>query len=196
MELVDWSHEGINGNCNPRYGQLLSIKRMQAPLGTEFLGRTQKAALITSHLLEPRQTLYEAVNDAVGVSGYGPHFDSLIKNHNSSNFTKKAILEKFAFNLCPENDIYPGYYTEKIPESFASGTLPLSWTDSNVCFDFNPASFINLEPMARENYLRLPELLRSHNFLNSFACQPLLLNTPSLESAKNFIRQMLEEARS
>lgn len=196
MELVDWSHEGIIGNTNPRYGALLSLDQMQKPLGNAFLSRTQKAAMITSHLLEPRKMLYESVNKAIGVAGFGPHFNQSIKNHHHSNFEKKTLLNAFAFNLCPENQLFPGYYTEKIPESFLSRALPLSWVDANVCADFNPAAFINLEPMAWQNFEPLEELLRSKQYLETFCDQALLLQQPSLEPAKNFIKNILEQATS
>jgi hypothetical protein len=196
MELVDWSHEGIVGNTNPRYGELLSLKKMQAPLGDQFLGRPQKAAMITSHLLEPRKMLFEAVDKAIGVAGFGPHFNQDIKNHHQSNFEKRDLLQQFAFNLCPENHLYPGYYTEKIPESFLSGALPLSWVDANVCADFNPASFINLEPMAWDNFEPLSALLQSKQQLAAFCDQPLILKQPSLANAKTFLAKVLEQALS
>jgi hypothetical protein len=194
LELVDWSHEGIIGNVNPRYGKLLSLKQMQLPLGNAFLARTQKAAMITSHLLEPRKMLYEAVDRAIGVTGFGPHFNQTIKNHHSSNFTKEAILKEFAFNLCPENHLYPGYYTEKIPESFLSGALPLGWVDTNVCADFNPAAFVNLEPMAWENFDSLSELLNNKSYLESFCDQALITKEVSLQPAKAFIQDIVRKA--
>jgi Glycosyltransferase family 10 (fucosyltransferase) C-term len=194
MELVDWSHEGIVGNSNPRYGRLLSLKQMRLPLGDSFLSRTPKAAMITSHLLEPRKTLYHAVNQAVGVTGFGPYFNKSIANHHSSNFTKEKILQDFAFNLCPENQLYPGYYTEKIPESFLSGALPLTWVDSNVCADFNPAAFINLEPMTWNRFESLGELLNDRTYLKSFCEQPLLTKELSLEPAKGFIKEILRQS--
>jgi hypothetical protein len=194
MDLVDWSHEGITGNSNPRFGELLSIKKMQAPLGNTFLSRPQQAAMITSHLLEPRKMLHEAVDKAIGIAGFGPYFNQSIKNHHSSNFEKRDLLKEYAFNLCPENHLFPGYYTEKIPESFLSGALPLSWVDANVCADFNPAAFINLEPMAWQNFEPLSGLLHSKQYLESFCDQPLLLKQPSLEPAKGFIGEILKQA--
>src|SRR5882724_8767569 len=37
MEYIDWSHEGVVGNANPRFGKLLSISRLMSPLGRDFL---------------------------------------------------------------------------------------------------------------------------------------------------------------
>ena len=49
--------------------------------------------------------------------------------------------------MCPENGLYPGYYTEKIPEAFYSGCLPITWADENIVADFNSRAFLNLEPL-------------------------------------------------
>jgi len=196
MELVDWTHEGIVGNTNPRYGELLSLTRMGQALGDDFLKRPKIASMITSHLLEPRRTLLSATEKAIPVEGYGPYFDTSIKNHHQSHFVKKEILQKYAFNLCPENSLYPGYYTEKIPESFQSGALALGWTDANVCADFNSDAFINLEPMAHLDYSPLTQLLNTESYLRQFCDQPLLLKMPTLDPAKQFITEVLRQASS
>lgn len=196
MELVDWSHEDINGNSNPRYGELLSLNQLEKPLGSHFLDRPRVASLITSHMLEPRETLFEAVNKCIEVIGLGPHYNKKILNHHESNFIKKDVMKKYAFNLCPENSMYPGYYTEKIPESFAAGSLPISWTDSNVSCDFNPLAFINLAPMTAMNFSPLKELLYSDAALSNYANQPLITNRPSLEATKKFIYEILKSSKS
>jgi hypothetical protein len=86
MEVIDWSHEDVIGNSNSRYGELLKLERLQAPLGDQFLKRAQKAILITSHMREPRASYYEALKKIMAVDGMGPHFDARIKNHNFSSF--------------------------------------------------------------------------------------------------------------
>ena len=196
MEMVDWSHEGIIGNQNPRFGELLSLKQLSTPLGSTFLSRPRKAALITSHLLEPRKTVFELIGKSIPTEGFGPYFDKAIRTHNQSNFIKKEVLKEFAFNLCPENSLYPGYYTEKIPEAFMSGCLPIGWADENIRADFNPKALINLEPMAWNNFEGLNELLHSEKLLEQYCEQPLLTTQPSLEPAKVFIQEMLRQATS
>jgi hypothetical protein len=195
-ELVDWSHEGICGNHNPRYGELLSLKRLCEPLGSNFLARPQKAVLISSHLMEPRKMIFDAVGEVIPVTGMGPFFDPTIRNHHQSSFCKKEILSQFAFNLCPENNLYPGYYTEKIPEAFLSGCLALGWVDSNVSADFNPKAFINLQPMVKDHFRELNELLHSREHLLSYTNEPLVLQPPSLEPAKQFLSEIIRQALS
>jgi len=196
VEMVDWSHEGVVGNINPRFGQLLSLDHMMQPLGAKFLDRNHRAAFITSHLLEPRKTIYTAISTILDIDGFGPYFNSTIKNHLQSGFVKSQILQNFSFNLCPENGLYPGYYTEKIPEAFLSGCLPLTWTDTNVKIDFNPLAMINLQPMMWNNFEGLKELLHDKKQLQGFAEQPLIIEKPSIQLLKEFIQKMIRDSLS
>ena len=184
MEMLDWSHEGIIGNTNPRYGELIKISTLMNPLGNQFLARGNSCAMLSSHLREPRGSLYRAIENVIPIQGFGAHFDKTIKDHHSSGFLKKDILKKFSFNLCPENGLYPGYYTEKIPEAFNSGCLPITWTDENINADFNPQAFLNLLPFATQRYeFAITELL-DRKAQERFSNQPLLIIEPTLEPLK------------
>ena len=194
MEMIDWSHEGLRGNENPRFGPLLSLSRMMQPLGNDFIDRPRKVAILGSHLREPRATLVRAVGNIIPLDGFGPYFDKSILDHHKSGFNKAAVLQGYAYNLCPENGLYPGYYTEKIPEAFVAGCLPLTWTDTNVCADFNPNAFINLEPMSWQDFEPLKDIINSRTKLESFAEQPLLLNIPSIEPIKDFLLEIVKQS--
>lgn len=196
MEMIDWSEEGVVGNQNPRFGQLLNLDRLCSPLGESFLSRPQKAAIFASHLREPRRTLLDTVKSQIEVVEFGKSFNAQIKNHSESGLIKFDELQNFAFNLCPENGMHPGYYTEKIPEAFMAGCLPITWVDENVKVDFNPHAFVNLAPMSANFFSELSEILHSKNILASYAEQPLLLKRPSIEPLKKFIQSILESATS
>lgn len=194
MEMVDWRHEGVYGNVNLRFGQLLKLERLLQPLGDAFLKRQQKAAFFSSHLREPRSTLLAAVSATVPVDGYGPQFDAKITHHSSSGLEKFDVLQNYVFNLCPENSMYPGYYTEKIPEAFAAGCIPLAWADTNVCIDFNPGAIINLGPMMHNGFDDLAAAIRSPALLRNLSDCALLQNRPSLEGLKAFLRTVAHDA--
>ncbi len=193
MEMVDWSHEGVTGNINPRYGALLSLDRLCQPLGNIFLEKPRKAVLFASHLREPRKTLLEVLKKQMDVVEYGKHFDASIKSHHESGFQKLGVLRHFGYNLCTENGMYPGYYTEKIPEAFMGDSLPITWTDSNVAVDFNPNAFINLAPMMASHYSELSDILNSKNRLASFAQEPLLLQKPSIQPFVHFVSEIIKK---
>lgn len=194
MEMIDWSHEGIHGNQNPRYGQLLTIERLMQPLGNTFLERKRAAAFLSSHMREPRNTLFNAVNSVLLVNGFGPYFNKDIKSHHHSGIVKEVLLQDFAFNLCPENAMYPGYYTEKIPEAFFAKCLPITWADENVKVDFNPNAFINLAPMSWCNFSPLKDIINSPHTLAQYTSQALLLKAPSILPFREFVKRVLEDA--
>ena len=127
---------------------------------------------------------------------FGKSFNTQIKNHSESGLIKFDELQNFAFNLCPENGMHPGYYTEKIPEAFMAGCLPITWVDENVKIDFNPIAFINLAPMSANYFSELAEILHSKNILASYAEQPLLVERPSIEPLKKFIQEILLAAKA
>lgn len=191
MEMLDWSHEGIAGNTNPRYGELLKISTLMSPLGNRFLTRGGSCAILSSHLRQPRESLYRAIDKAILIQGFGAYFDSAIKNHHASRFLKKDILEKFSFNLCPENGLYPGYYTEKIPEAFHSGCLPITWVDQNIGIDFNPNAIINMLNLAEEGYESIASILLNPKVLEQYKDEALVMNKPSTEQLSNFISTCL-----
>ncbi len=194
MEFIDWSHEGISGNINPRFGKLLSLDRLMRPQGKAFLDKPKKAAIFASHLREPRSTLIRVVTQCIPVHGFGPSFDHDISHHSKSIFTKSEILKNFGFNLCPENSLYPGYYTEKIPEAFMAETLPITWTDENVCVDFNPNAIINLYPMFASGFDTLLDIINSKNILKSFTEEPLIIKKPSITPLREHLRNILRQA--
>ena len=193
MEMLDWSHEGITTNTNPRYGELIKISTLMSPLGDRFLGRGGSCVLLSSHLREPRGSLYKALEKIIPIQGYGANFDQSIRSHHASGFFKKDLLEKFSFNLCPENGLYPGYYTEKIPEAFNSGCLPITWADNNLRFDFNPNALINLLDFASQGYDSVSSILLNSNVLEQFEEEALLTTQPSLEGLVKFIKFRLNE---
>jgi len=57
---------------------------------------------------------------------------------------KYKIISDYKFNICFENSLYPGYFTEKLFHSKTAGCIPLYWADDNIARDFNTKSFLNL----------------------------------------------------
>jgi hypothetical protein len=191
--LIDWSHLGIKRELNQfikRFDNFYNIKELMSPQGDFFMRKNREICLFSSHLNEPRKSMYFSLLKNFRVDGYGSYFDKKIKDHNSSLFSKKEILKKYAFNLCPENILCPGFYTEKVPEAFLAKSLPITWSDSNISFDFNEKSFINLLNYSKNNYLEINSLLKDDNFLKKFTTEPLLLKEPNLTEEIKFLKKI------
>lgn len=197
MEMIDWSFDGFHGNINPRYGELIKVEKLMRPINKlDWLSRKRAVAFFTSHMREPRMSIYNKVKDILPVDGYGPFFDPLIKDHNLSGYQKKDILNEYQFNLCPENNFYPGYYTEKIPEAYHSGCIPITCVDSNVVSDFNSEAFINLYDGLSSGYTSLRSLLFDNEFIDKTLSQPLIKNRPQLDSLRDFLRNILADVKN
>jgi hypothetical protein len=192
--FIDWSHLDINSTSKNifRFGELYKIEDLIKPQGTDFIKKKKNMCFFTSHLNEPRKSIYNFLSANFTIDGYGPYFDKDIKNHDRSNFKKKEIMKNYAFNLCPENSLYPGYYCEKVPDAFIGKCLPITWADNNIDQDFNEKSFVNLINYTKNNYKDICELLKDDTFLKEFTNQPLLLEKPNLEKEEKFIQKIIE----
>jgi len=56
---------------------------------------------------------------------------------------KVAFLQTYKFNIAFENESYPGYTTEKLPEALLGNTVPIYWGNPLVNREFNSAAFVN-----------------------------------------------------
>ncbi len=98
---------------------------------------------------------------------YGKIFNRSIKD-------KFSILQNYTFNICFENDLYPGYVTEKIFESWAAGCIPIWW-------GLDPEGFINKEAIIdfadmgfEKGISRIKELLANPSQLKQMQSEPIL----------------------
>jgi hypothetical protein len=195
-DYIDWSvSEDIYRDKNTlnsyRFGSYWNLDDLIKPLGEDFLRRKKEFCIFTSHLVEPRKSIYLKFSKNFNVDGYGPYFNKSINNHNSSEFKTQNILKDYAFNLCPQNSLYPGYYTEGLVNAFVSKTLPVTWADKNINLDFNEKSFINLLDYTSSNYDEICQLMKDQYFLKKFVTEPLLLQKPDLKNEKLFVQKIL-----
>ena len=59
---------------------------------------------------------------------------------------KEECLCDYMYSIVIENGIYNSYFTEKILDCFATGTIPIYSGASDINFFFNPNGIIDLEP--------------------------------------------------
>lgn len=96
--------------------------------------------------------------------------------------SKSSALNEYMFSIVMENAVYDKYYTEKITDAFATGTVPVYWGTRKITEDFNSEGIIflddidNLEiltpmlyqsmlPAINDNLERVKKLLSSEDMI-------------------------------
>ncbi len=98
--------------CNFIYGHATSIR-------TEFFLRLNEARHVDS-----RGRVLANGPRAIGLEG------------------KMRVLEQSQFTIAFENQVAPGYVTEKLVEPLLAGSIPIYWGAAEARSDFNPGAFI------------------------------------------------------
>ena len=57
---------------------------------------------------------------------------------------KFEVVKNYNYMLCPENDLFPGYVTEKLIDAYMCDVVPLYWGDLGSDECINQKSFLNL----------------------------------------------------
>ena len=98
-----------------------------------------KSGFVSTFINNPHPTRLHAVKQLQKVG------DVKLFGRSVNNYVDDKLGEasKYWFNLCFENDLYPGYVTEKVLEAYLSKTVPLYWGDDTTGL-INPKAIINL----------------------------------------------------
>ena len=94
---------------------------------------------------------------------------------------KDVTLRDFNFNICFENDLYPGYVTEKAVESYLSGCIPI-WRGLDDGEFFNKKAMIDVTNLDIESAInKVIEISRDKKSMQEMRPEPLLLKTISID---------------
>ena len=100
---------------------------------------------------EIRHELYEKIKDVVHSYGtitdipFGHRPGCHIEGHPNPWHDKSEALNDYMFSVVVENDVYGTYFTEKITDCFATGTVPLYYGPKSIGDYFNTEGVIFLE---------------------------------------------------
>ena len=93
---------------------------------------------------------------------------------------KEEVAKNYKYVVCFENDLYPGYVTEKLVDAYKCGAVPIYWGDLGSDTNLNRESFINLKDFSSLH--DLIEYLRNLSESEYFEIQkrPLLKKIPDI----------------
>jgi hypothetical protein len=100
---------------------------------------------------------------------------------------KMDVISNYKFNICFENSVYPGYFTEKLLHSKIAGCIPIYYSDKSYSNDFNTKCCINLIDFENEyDFFEYIKLIDNDTYIyNKIKSEPLFKRTPSLDMIKN-----------
>jgi hypothetical protein len=94
---------------------------------------------------------------------------------------KNLVLRDFNFNICFENDLYPGYVTEKAVEAYLSGCIPI-WRGSDAGGFFNKNAMIDVTNLSiEEGVKKVVEISKDKELIQKMRIEPLLVKKISIE---------------
>lgn len=118
------------------------------------------------------------------VDCYGPVFGKIIQN-------KEELLSNYRFNLCFENDLYPGYLSEKPFESWIAGCIPIWWGLDRGDF-LNPEAILDFTSITISDLMnRIDELECKPEKITEMLSNPILLKPFNLKLLQEQIMESL-----
>lgn len=186
-QSLDWSNCGFERTKDSFYrlGRPIQIAELITGIpSSEINKKFLKCAFFTSHLTAPREVFVREIQKVVDVDIFGLYGSGPAQFRNGA--PKRDILKSYIFSLCPENNLFPGYITEKTPESFACGSFPISWYIDSVESDFTVESHLNIAEFGAKAVScdgTLADLLhKKYQEIKYGGVEPLLSNNPTLDN--------------
>lgn len=170
-----------------RAGLVASSRGLRSPLeasqGTAWWAKSNRACIIARNVRPQRSSLCDFVNKTLPLDRYGPGFGAPF------NGGKATVAGQYRYFFCPENAIADGYVTEKIPDAYLAGCVPITWCEpAALAADFNPGAVLNLYGLSPEEArARLTALRDDPAESQSYLSTPLRLEPIDLSGLEAFI---------
>ena len=184
---IDWGERNrrrVNEAFDHGYEPRVALERLLAPRLPPARRPDRFCCYVARNPDPYRRLAVEALSVIEPVDQFGAVADRPLKR------SKYEVLPDYRFNLCFENSIFPGYYTEKALQAWVGGCVPLYWSDPWYARDFNPNALINrIDFPSMEAFVdRVAEVNASPALWDEIHAQPLLLQPPSLDGVIRFLR--------
>ena len=138
MTRVDWGLGSSEYEIYPTMIQLTRSRKL--PL------MDKKVCLFSSNLEPSRSRIIKLIEQSPPIDKFGTAYGRKVES-------KLAIARNYSFQICNENDLYPGYVTEKIQEAWVAGNIPI-WSgllpDNH---DFNLEAIMNVTNMRSDEII-------------------------------------------
>ena len=183
------SSDLIRPTVSPYLGRPITIDEMLKTRDVNYSSRKKFCVAFIGKAYPFRMQAIAALSAIGKVDVYG----GIARNSNrKAALAKFETAQKYRFVFAFENDLFPGYVTEKAPEAWATGAIPLYWGS-------DPAGYLNQDAMINladfQNLESFTERVRAVDgnpeLWSSIANQPILKRKPDLEEVLSVLREAL-----
>ena len=178
-DLFKSTTESYWGGSVPKVSELLSgreltIKRKKFVVA--FIGKSYPLRL---HAIE-------AISKIGKIYIFGESARNTIKS-------PSKVATNYRFVMCFENDLFPGYVTEKPIEAYSCGAIPLYWGHDALGY-LNSKAMINLNEFnsIKDWTEHVSKVMSDFRLYKKIYEQPILIKKPSLKPAISLLRKVLE----
>ena len=178
---------------SPYLGRPITIEQMMAHREADFQKREKFCVAFIGKAYPFRMQSIAALSKIGKVDVFG----AIARNtKNSRAIEKFDISQDYKFVFAFENDHFPGYVTEKLPEAWATGAVPLYW-GSDITRSMNPAAFMNAAdyPTLEDFATAVGNVAHSPEEWRKIAQSPLVTSRPSIEGVIMRLSKILEPLR-
>ena len=175
---------------SPYLGRPITIDQMLNPRKPTLEGREKFCAAFIGKAYPFRMHAISAISKIGKVDVFG----GIARDTRQTRAEEKYdISQKYKFVFAFENDLYPGYVTEKVPEAWATGAVPLYWGADPAGY-LNQRSFINLAnfPTLEDFVDKVSEVDQNDELWLRYASEPLLMKRPSLDHVIEVLKKACE----
>ena len=180
-----WEYLGLwSSDCASYSGVELSVPDLLSPRVVAH-SRKKFACAFIGNPTAMRLHAIEALSRVGQVDVYGNSAGRPVAS-------KVDVATDYRFVLCFENDLYPGYVTEKVFEAWATGAVPLWWGS-------DPAGYVNGNAvMNAADFPSLADFAEAVAIVNSdsllwseLAGMPILTREPDLKPSLRLMSRVL-----
>lgn len=161
--------------------------------------KTKFCNFLYSHKVPYRERFFTELSEYKKVDAPGrsmnnmPGIDALYQGDKWE--IKKQFLSQYKFTIAFENDIFPGYQTEKLYDAMIADSLPIYCGDPFIGEVFNTKSFINAAEYLSQKNKWLNKKLETAGQMDFEDIRPAFLKGPR-NRAKRKIKSYLRSAKT
>lgn len=183
------SSDILTPTVSPYLGREIKLDDLMKPRVPDFDSRKKFCVAFIGKAYPFRMHSLTALSTIGKIDVYG----GIARNTMQTSAKEKyEISRQYKFVYSFENDLFPGYVTEKAPEAWATGAVPLYWGSDPKGY-LNPKSMINCaEFETLELFVeKVREVNASKQLWETYASEPFLQRKPDLGEVRALLSKVL-----